>query len=133
MKYLEELDLSNNPLMNIQRFDMGVNTQLRKLILANSDLLEIDIITTSAWNVPLMQVHITSICAITTKNCPYSGEQLKRDTLERRFQGTNDFVDCRQIKCSSIHIIAASWSCEDYNKLFIHLECFENTQKIDLN
>ncbi|KAI0989327.1 hypothetical protein GJ496_010167 [Pomphorhynchus laevis] len=126
MKYLEELDLSNNPLKNIQRFDIGVNTQLRKLMLTNSDMDEININISLPGNVSLIQVHITSICGITTRNCLCSDEELMRDALERRFQGTNDFVDSRPIKCSRLHIIAASWSCEDYNKLFIHLECFEN-------
>ncbi|KAI0989329.1 hypothetical protein GJ496_010169 [Pomphorhynchus laevis] len=72
------------------------------------------------------QVHITSLCGITTRNCPHSSKQLKRDALERRFQGTNDFVDSRQIKCSRLHIMADSWSCRDYNKIFLNLECLEN-------
>ncbi|KAI0981738.1 hypothetical protein GJ496_000491 [Pomphorhynchus laevis] len=149
MIYLEELDLSNNPLKNIQRYDIGVYTQLRKLILANSDMYEIDINISFPWNVPLidlrgnsqirrinvitksifqyrLQVHVTSLCGITTRNCPYSGGQIKRDALERRFQGTNDFADSRQIKCSRLHIMADSWSCEDSNKIFLNLECLEN-------
>ncbi|KAI0981725.1 hypothetical protein GJ496_000482 [Pomphorhynchus laevis] len=79
MIYLEELDISNNPLKNIQRYDIGVNTQLRKLILANSDMYEIDINISLPLNVPLIQVHVTSLCGITTRNCPYSGGQIKRE------------------------------------------------------
>ncbi|KAI0987435.1 hypothetical protein GJ496_000052 [Pomphorhynchus laevis] len=131
MKYLEELDLSNNPLMKIQRFDMGVNTQLRKLILANSELHEIDIITTLAWNVYLIQVHITSLCAITTKNCPYSGEQLKRDAFEGSFKKTNDFVNFSQGNCAKLQITIDVWSCEDDKQIFLNLECVENIEKIN--
>ncbi|KAI0981728.1 hypothetical protein GJ496_000484 [Pomphorhynchus laevis] len=94
------------------KFDLRGNSQIRR----------INVITESICQYRL-QVHITSLCGITTRNCPYSSEQLKRDALERRFQGTNDFVDSRQIKCSRLHIIADSWSCEDYNKIFLNLEC----------
>ncbi|KAI0981735.1 hypothetical protein GJ496_000489 [Pomphorhynchus laevis] len=48
------IDLSNNPLMNIQRFDISVNTQLRKLMLANADRDEIDINISLPGNVSLM-------------------------------------------------------------------------------
>ncbi|KAI0978850.1 hypothetical protein GJ496_008631 [Pomphorhynchus laevis] len=117
------LDLSYNQLRNIQRFDINANSQLRKLILTNSYLHEIYINISLSWNVSLIQLHITSICSITTRNCPFSGEQLKRDALEGWFERTN--VDSSQINFASLHIIADSWSCEDYNKIFIHVKCIE--------
>ncbi|KAI0978496.1 hypothetical protein GJ496_008280 [Pomphorhynchus laevis] len=148
MRFLEELDLSNNPLKNLERYDIGVNAQLRKLILANSDL-QIDINISIQWNVHLidlrenrqikrvnvitesicrhpLQLHITSLCEITTRNCPYSGEELKSYALERWFQRANNLVDLSHINCLKLHIITDAWTCEDDYKLVINLRCIEN-------
>ncbi|KAI0986848.1 hypothetical protein GJ496_001597 [Pomphorhynchus laevis] len=95
-------DLSNNPLKNIQRYDIGVDTRLRKLIPANFELHEIDINISLPWNEPSIQLYITSLCDSTTRNCPYSGEQLKRN-------------------CANLHIITDSWDCKDNKKIFVHL------------
>ncbi|KAI0986472.1 hypothetical protein GJ496_011441, partial [Pomphorhynchus laevis] len=149
MKFLEELDLSNNPLKNIQRYDIGIDTRLRKLILANSDLQEIAINISLPWNVPSidlrknsrirrvnvitksiceypLQLYITSLCDISTRNCPYSGEQLKRYAFARWLQSTNDNVDLIQINCANLHIITDSWICKSGYKLLLHLECTGN-------
>ncbi|KAI0988022.1 hypothetical protein GJ496_005222 [Pomphorhynchus laevis] len=128
MTLLEELDLSNNPLKNIERYDIGVNAQLRKLILANSDLLRIDIYISSPWNVHLIQLYITSLCEITTRNCPYNGEKLKSYALERWFQRANNLVDPSHINCLKLNIITDTWTCEDDYKLVLNLEC--TVQKI---
>ncbi|KAI0983897.1 hypothetical protein GJ496_002006 [Pomphorhynchus laevis] len=125
MKSLEELDLSNNPLRNLERYEIGVNTQLRKLILANSGLLQIDIKISLPLNVHLIQIYITSLCQITTRNCSFSGEELKRYALERPYQKTNDFVDRSQIN-SKLHFITDSWACEEDYKVVLNLECVEN-------
>ncbi|KAI0986968.1 hypothetical protein GJ496_005616, partial [Pomphorhynchus laevis] len=75
MIYLEELDLSNNPLKNIQRYDISANTRLRKLILANSYLHEIDINISLPWNAPLIDLRgnsqIRRINVITESICQY--------------------------------------------------------------
>ncbi|KAI0978125.1 hypothetical protein GJ496_009570 [Pomphorhynchus laevis] len=150
MTLLEELDLSNNPLKNIERYDIGVNAQLRKLILANSDLLRIDIYISSPWNVHLIdirenrrikrvniittsicrypiQLYITSLCEITTRNCPYNGEKLKSYALERWFQRANNLVDPSHINCLKLNIITDTWTCEDDYKLVLNLECTGNS------
>ncbi|KAI0982796.1 hypothetical protein GJ496_006651 [Pomphorhynchus laevis] len=149
MKSLEELDLSNNPLRSIHRYEIGVNAQLRKLILANSELPEIYVNISSTFNLHLidlrenrrtrrvhvitnticqyrLQIHVTSLCGITTENCPYSGEQLKRYAFARWLQRTNNSDDLIQINCAELHIITDSWTCKDDYKLFIHLECIQN-------
>ncbi|KAI0979207.1 hypothetical protein GJ496_001613 [Pomphorhynchus laevis] len=150
MTLLEELDLSNNPLKNIERYDIGVNAQLRKLILANSDLLRIDIYISSPWNVHLIdirenrrikrvniittsicrypiQLYITSLCEITTRNCPYNGEKLKSYALERWFQRANNLVDPSHINCLKLNIITDTWTCEDDYKLVFNLDCTDNS------
>ncbi|KAI0985006.1 hypothetical protein GJ496_006194, partial [Pomphorhynchus laevis] len=147
------LDLSNNPLKNIQRYDIGIDTRLQKLILANSDLHEIDINISLPWNVPSidlrknsrirrvnvitesiceypLQLYITSLCDISTRNCPYSGEQLKRYAFARWLQSTNDNVDLIQINCENLHIITDSWNCKNDYKLLLHLECTGDNQNI---
>ncbi|KAI0979520.1 hypothetical protein GJ496_006922 [Pomphorhynchus laevis] len=53
MKSLEEF---NNPQRNIERYEIGINTQLQKLMLANSGLLQIDIKISLPLNVHLIDL-----------------------------------------------------------------------------
>ncbi|KAI0979521.1 hypothetical protein GJ496_006923 [Pomphorhynchus laevis] len=72
------------------------------------------------------QIYITSLCQITTRNCRFSGEELKRYALERSFHRTNSFVDPSQINCAKLHIITDLWTCEEEFKVVLNLECIES-------
>ncbi|KAI0983339.1 hypothetical protein GJ496_001087, partial [Pomphorhynchus laevis] len=139
-------DLSNNPLKNLERYEFGANTQLRKLMLANSELLRIDINISMPRNNHLidlrgnirirkvnvisqficrypLQLYITSLCDITTRNCPFSGTELKRYTFGRWLERRNNSVFPSRLNCSKLHIITYSWTCEDDDKLVLNFEC----------
>ncbi|KAI0981732.1 hypothetical protein GJ496_000488 [Pomphorhynchus laevis] len=70
-----EMNLSNNPLKNIQRYDIGVNAQLRKLILANSELPEIYVNISSTFNLHLIDLRenrrTRRVHVITKSICQY--------------------------------------------------------------
>ncbi|KAI0989123.1 hypothetical protein GJ496_004169 [Pomphorhynchus laevis] len=129
-RLLSTLNLANNQDLTFEQNIFDRLTGLTEIDLSGTNISS-DSLPEIVENLCKIQVHITSLCEITTKNCPYSGEQLKRDALERRFQGTNDFVDSRQIKSSRLQITINVWSCEDYNTLFLYLECIGNIQKIN--
>ncbi|KAI0981730.1 hypothetical protein GJ496_000486 [Pomphorhynchus laevis] len=80
-----------------------------------------------------LQVHITSLCDIKTRNCPYSGVQLKRYAFEGWLQRTNESVNIIHQNCAKLQVITDSWSCEKDYKLLLYLDCMENIQNINYN
>ncbi|KAI0986752.1 hypothetical protein GJ496_008314 [Pomphorhynchus laevis] len=132
MTYLEELDLSNNPLRNIQRYDISANTRLQKLILANSDMHEININISLPWNVPLIDLRgnsqIRRINVITESICQY-----RFYAFEGWLQRTNESVNIIHQNCAKLQVITDSWSCEKDYKLLLYLDCMENIQNINYN
>ncbi|KAI0982352.1 hypothetical protein GJ496_006363 [Pomphorhynchus laevis] len=132
-KSLSKLDMSFNKIEEFSKlYDILLNTKLQILNLSFNNIEYLKYVNEDTWRIlsqsilEVLQIYITSLCQITTRNCRFSGEELKRYASERSFHRTNSFVDPSQINCAKLHIITDLWTCEEEFKVVLNLECIES-------
>ncbi|KAI0988023.1 hypothetical protein GJ496_005223 [Pomphorhynchus laevis] len=121
-RQLSALNLANNQHFTFEGTTFDSLTGLTEIDLSDTNLSSYSLLENVA-NLCKIQLYITSLCDITTRNCPFSGTELKRYTFGRWLERRNNSVFPSRLNCSKLHIITYSWTCEDDDKLVLNFEC----------